>query len=52
MSYFGEGNTVAVPLNMIPTPKTLSKIFCCKKEKKKEGAKKDEAKLASNRYFG
>ena len=49
ISYFDAGSTVPVPFNLIPAPKTIFRILCCRK-----GAHKtftdDERKEAETRY--
>ncbi|XP_077867974.1 short transient receptor potential channel 4-like [Saccoglossus kowalevskii] len=56
MSYFDEGGTLPVPLNIIPTPKTLYYIFlwfkkkCCGRvERLKRSATKTTRKIQSER---
>ncbi len=57
ISYFCRGNTVAPPMNLIPTPRGFARIFkkCCCRKKKSEGdeeEERNEQKKADSRYFG
>eukprot|EP00090_Calanus_glacialis_P035354 TRINITY_DN60378_c0_g1_i1.p1 TRINITY_DN60378_c0_g1~~TRINITY_DN60378_c0_g1_i1.p1 ORF type:complete len:1252 (+),score=238.87 TRINITY_DN60378_c0_g1_i1:183-3758(+) len=36
ISYFDAGSTVPVPFNMMPAPKSIFRILCCKKSIKRE----------------
>ena len=49
ISYFDAGSTVPVPFNLIPSPKTVFKILCCKKHADKIFTE-DDKKNAETRY--
>jgi len=49
ISYFDAGSTVPVPFNMMPSPKSIFKILCCKKSIKRE-FNDDERDEAITRY--
>ena len=36
ISYFDAGSTVPVPFNMMPSPKSIFRVVCCKKSIKRE----------------
>ncbi|CAG0890670.1 unnamed protein product [Cyprideis torosa] len=43
MSYFEEGRTLPPPFNLIPTPKSIYRMFCCKKRKENQPIKEGGA---------
>ena len=49
ISYFDPGSTVPVPFNLIPTPKTIIKVLCCRKHEEKTFTDKDREE-AETRY--
>ncbi|XP_040567143.1 transient receptor potential protein isoform X1 [Lepeophtheirus salmonis] len=54
ISYFDEGSTVPPPFNIIPTAKSMKKLFTCLYCKGKQAEKVDsrQRKAADNRYYG
>ena len=52
LSYFCPGNTVAPPVNLIPTPRGFARILCPKKKDDGEEEQKAEKKKADSRYYG
>ena len=52
LSYFCPGNTVAPPVNLIPTPRGFARMFCPKDNKKDEAEERTEKKKADSRYYG
>ena len=49
ISYFDFGSTVPVPFNLIPSPKAIIKILCCRKHEKRTFTDKDRED-AETRY--
>lgn len=49
ISYFGPGDTVPSPFNLVPSPKSLLRLICCRKAQKKV-VTSQEHEEASMRY--
>jgi len=50
MAYFNPGSTVPPPFNVIPSPKSIMRILCCKKAGEKNYSEED-VNQANDRYF-
>ena len=49
ISYFDTGSTVPVPFNLIPAPKEMLRLGCCRKDGKRMFTEEDR-EAASTRY--
>lgn len=49
ISYFNPGSTVPPPFNLLPSPKSIFRIMCCRKHNNKPYTDED-VKQANNRY--
>ena len=50
ISYFNPGSTVPAPFNLIPSPKSIARVLCCRKHEKRPYTNED-VKNANDRYY-